>query len=438
MSGTAASDLPELPTTVRGRLAAFRRNPAQTVSRVVAEQGHDYSASTILMSDLAIVLVALVSVGLRYHYLPTLVPILAALIVLAPYPVLLLTTVKSNPMVFGLPALTGTALFLAQPVYPDCAVLVPTIVVAEITAIAGARAAAPYMVAGMAMMVGFSMVGEVDKGLPMYLTSIPLGVAVGLMIRFQRQALYQERENQAIRAVQAADDERRRIAREVHDVVAHSLSVTLLHLTAARHTLQTDRDVDEAVDALIDAERIGRQAMADIRRTVGLLDQQSGNERPEPGLDDIGVLVADFVRAGMAVDYSLTGDPTLVSAATGLALYRICQESLANVAKHAQGVPAEVRITVGTNDVALEVRNARPAGAASQGRGMGIDGMTRRSAQLGGTLTAGQAGAEWLVRSRIPLGVPGAATNCPMAGEAPTRLLRTAITAISRKPQEEQ
>ncbi len=94
----------------------------------------------------------------------------------------------------------------------------------------------------------------------------------------------------------AAADERRRIAREVHDVIAHSLSVTLLHVTGARRGLQQDRDIDDAVEALEQAEHLGRQAMADIRRTVGLLDGALMSLAPEPGVDDIHCLVDDFVR----------------------------------------------------------------------------------------------------------------------------------------------
>ena len=99
-----------------------------------------------------------------------------------------------------------------------------------------------------------------------------MGWLVGYLMHIQQQLLIKQQQAQALLAEHAAADERRRIAREVHDVIAHSLSVTLLHTTAARRGLQEDRDVDDAVDALEQAEQLGRQAMADIRRTVGLLD----------------------------------------------------------------------------------------------------------------------------------------------------------------------
>ena len=130
---------------------------------------------------------------------------------------------------------------------------------------------------------------------------ILLGMFVGVLLQYQRRFLYQERENQAIRSGKAADEERRRIAREVHDVIAHSLSITLLHLTAARRALQTDDDPTEAVEALVEAERLGRQAMADIRRTVGMLDAGPAQMAPEPGAADID----EGAELGQADDVAL-------------------------------------------------------------------------------------------------------------------------------------
>ncbi|ONF61744.1 sensor histidine kinase, partial [Amycolatopsis keratiniphila] len=120
--------------------------------------------------------------------------------------------------------------------------------------------------------------------------------------------------------------ERQRIAREVHDVVGHSLSITLLHLTGARHALQQDRDVDEAIEALTEAEQVGRAAMADIRRTVGLLADSPSGSAPLPGVEDIATLVERTRSAGLAVRYTQEGDLGRVGASEGLGLYRIVQE----------------------------------------------------------------------------------------------------------------
>jgi signal transduction histidine kinase len=162
-----------------------------------------------------------------------------------------------------------------------------------------------------------------------------IGWLVGYLLDTQQLQLIEQRRAHEALAEHAAADERRRIAHEVHDVIAHSLSVTLLHVTGARRVLQQSRDVDDAVESLEQAERLGRQAMADIRRAVGLLDGGPMKITPEPGIDDIGVLVADFERAGLDVTVCIDGPTERVSAAVGLALYRITRESLANIAKHA-------------------------------------------------------------------------------------------------------
>ena len=256
--------------------------------------------------------------------------------------------------------------------------------------------------------------GHLGYGLPFSLVTVALGWATGFIIRTQLRSFERERQVQAERAVQAADDERRRIAREVHDVVAHSLSITLLHLTGARRALQEDRDVDDAVDALTDAERLGRQAIADIRRTVGLLDAEPSKVRPEPGIDDIADLVSDVVRAGVPVTYRLEGDARSVSAATGLALYRIARESLANVVKHSPGTAALVRLVI-DDGVVLTVGNALPSAVGAAEPGNGIAGMRQRAETLGGRLRVGPAGDEWVVRAEFS---PEPHDLLPTPGEA--------------------
>jgi signal transduction histidine kinase len=151
--------------------------------------------------------------------------------------------------------------------------------------------------------------------------------------------------------------------------------------------------------------------MADIRRTVGLLDNwpaKTAQTAPEPGIDDIAVLVESFQRAGLAVALCVEGPTDHVSAAVGLALYRITQESLANVAKHAPSTATRVRFSVGRTGAHLTVRNrldgqVRPP----DGVGSGLAGMQARAEQLGATLTAGPSGQEWVVDVRLGSGTPG-------------------------------
>lgn len=273
-------------------------------------------------------------------------------------------------------------------------------VIGSMTSIRGGMLAAGTAAAILGAAVSM---GRVDTPW-LYLSFIGIGWLVGYLMRIQQQLLMEQRDAQQKLAEHAAADERRRIAREVHDVIAHSLSVTLLHVTGARRGLQQDRDVDEAVEALEQAERLGRQAMADIRRTVGLLDEAVGKVAPEPGVGDIPTLVDDFVRAGLTVRFHASGPQDRLSAAAGLALYRIAQESLANIAKHAPDAESTMTLTVSQGSAVLTVTNRLPVPvAARRVDGRGMRGMRQRVELLDGTITAGPHDDGWVVRATIPL-----------------------------------
>jgi signal transduction histidine kinase len=229
----------------------------------------------------------------------------------------------------------------------------------------------------------------------------------GYGIASQQRLVRQLRAAQADLALQAAAEERRRIAREIHDVIAHSLAITMLHLTGARYHMT--RDPHRAAEALAQAEALGRQSMADIRRTVGLLgaDARAGVEAPLPGIDDVPALIAEFRQAGLEVTYHVSGDAARLPAAASLSLYRIVQEALANVAKHAPGAAVAVDLAIGEQEVTLRVRdggsrNGAHALANGAGAGLGIMGMRERAALLGGVLSARPSGAGWLVECTFP------------------------------------
>jgi signal transduction histidine kinase len=208
---------------------------------------------------------------------------------------------------------------------------------------------------------------------------------------------------QAELAARAAADERQRIAREIHDVVAHSLAVTMLHLTGARMALH--RDPTDAEAALLRAEQLGRQSLSEIRRTVGLLgDEPTGSTPALPNMLDIAPLVQEFASAGLDVDLEVAGDPEATATATGLCLYRITQEALANVIKHAPGAKASVRLSVLNGDAQLRVWNEQRAGQTERRdeHGRGITGMKERAALLGGTLHAGPCAGGWTVEANLP------------------------------------
>jgi signal transduction histidine kinase len=257
------------------------------------------------------------------------------------------------------------------------------------------------MSGSIAFMVGVELAGRYE-GSFIWVLAITIGWGFGYAVREQFQLIEQLKAAQADLAERAAADERQRIAREIHDVIAHSLAVTMLHLTGARLALQ--RDPTEAESALLEAERLGRESLAEIRRTVGLLAPEgTGTAAPMPTAADIPQLVREFESAGLEVDFELTGDAASLPPATGLALYRVAQESLSNVVRHAPGAPTTMAVVVGLGDVRLHVRNQLVNGAAPNADGgLGVRGMEERVTLLGGSLRAGPDGSGWCVEVQLP------------------------------------
>lgn len=231
------------------------------------------------------------------------------------------------------------------------------------------------------------------------------GVAflTGFLLRRQQQTLWALRDAQVALAGEAAQRERQRIAREVHDVVAHTLTVTIMHVSAARRALE--RDPAAAREALDEAETLGRRSLADVRRTVGLL--RSDGEAPDthalPDASDIPALLASYRAAGTELRVETSGDLAVLAPATGLTLYRIVQEALSNAVNHAAAGPVEVRLRLGRREAEVVVSNPVEHGAAPRDGGLGIVGMRERVALLGGRLDAGERDGVWTVRARVPL-----------------------------------
>ena len=292
----------------------------------------------------------------------------------------------------------------STPVRADFAPALLVLMVGGVGTLTSASVGFVAAVSAAALLLAASALHRLDA-VALYLGFVAAGWLIGNLMRTQRHLMAEQIRAQEALAAHAAADERRRIAREVHDVIAHSLSVTLLHVTGARRVLQQDRDVDEAVEALEQAERLGRHAMADIRRTVGLLDHSPIKTTPEPGIDDIDVLVADFQRAGLDVTLCVEGFTHHVSAAVGLALYRITQESLANIAKHAPESKATVVLDISETTARLAVANQLPATVSGtrSPEGRGVRGMRQRIELLGGAVDVGPTHDEWSVRAEIPL-----------------------------------
>ena len=303
--------------------------------------------------------------------------------------------------------LGGNALGIANLTDEDpthIAVMIVVFGVGEIAATASWRVAVPVTAVAAAIIAGRGIIQPAfDAGI-FWAGGTVMALAIGYMMRRQAETTYQLREAQDALAREAVLQERNRIAREVHDVIAHSLTVTMMHLTAAR--MAVHRDPEEAESTLREAERLGRQSLADIRRTVGLLrDRVDGAvEPPQPDARDLETLVGEYRAAGMDVemDRDELGD---LPASAGLALFRIVQESLTNAGKHAPGSPVEVTVSRDGGSVDLWVRNP-VSDPSTEDRtpsgGMGIVGMRERAALLGGTLSAGLDDGTWVVHCRFP------------------------------------
>lgn len=208
------------------------------------------------------------------------------------------------------------------------------------------------------------------------------------------------REAQAGMAARAQAEERNRIARELHDVIAHSLTVSLLHVSSARLALADDPD--DAARALAEAERLGRQSLDEVRHAVGLLRAAQGTDprTPLPGSLDVPTLLEGFRGAGADIRATVDGDLSSLPSTVGLVTYRILQEALTNAAKHAPQATATVQLTVAADAVRLRVDSS---GTPRTGHGLGLLGMRERAESLGGRCEVGPGGSGWLVRAELPL-----------------------------------
>jgi signal transduction histidine kinase len=216
-----------------------------------------------------------------------------------------------------------------------------------------------------------------------------------------------ERE-QAERARSAAAEERTRIAREVHDIVAHSVSVMVIQAVAARSV--ADRDSNRAREALVSVETCGREALGEMRRMMGVLrrDEIEPGGGSAPGLAELETLAARARASGLAVDLRIEGTPYRVPPGIDLAGYRVVQEALTNTIKHAGPVRARVRVRYAPGCLELEVADAgrataRPrVGAPPDGKG--LVGMRERVSLCGGELRSGRRrGGGFRVSARIPI-----------------------------------
>jgi signal transduction histidine kinase len=231
---------------------------------------------------------------------------------------------------------------------------------------------------------------------------------VGALVRSQAQNLEQRRVSREQRSARAVAEERNRIARELHDVIGHSVSVMTVQASAVRRRLTPDQAVER--EALETVERVGREALGEMRRMVGVL-REAGldpDREPPPGLSQVAGLV-DKVRAtGLPVELTISGEPRPLPGGLDLTAYRLLQEGLTNTMRHAaEPAHAEVGITYGEGALELSVRDDGRTTEPGVEAGHGLLGLRERVAVYGGELVARpRLGGGFELLATLPLDAP--------------------------------
>jgi signal transduction histidine kinase len=219
----------------------------------------------------------------------------------------------------------------------------------------------------------------------------------------KERAARAEREREE-RARLAVSEERARIARELHDVVGHSVSVMTVQASAVRRLLEPDQERERA--ALLVVEQTGREALAEMRRMVGVLrrPEEAPALAPQPSLEQLERLVEQAREAGLPVELRIEGDPKQLPSGVDLTAYRLVQEGLTNALKHARAQRAEVVVRYSDGHVELTVSDDGPGGGGGDKGGHGLVGMRERVSVYGGELEAGpRPEGGYRLRARLPV-----------------------------------
>jgi signal transduction histidine kinase len=237
-----------------------------------------------------------------------------------------------------------------------------------------------------------------------WLLAFVLGTRTQQTRELRERAERAERERERL-ASEAVAEERARIARELHDVVAHSVSVMVVQAAGVRRLLKSEQERER--EALLVVERIGREALTEMRRMLGVL-RASGDVAalaPQPGMEHIDKLVEQARRAGMTVELEVVGEPVQLPTGLDLSAYRIVQDGLTNVLKHGEEAKARVRVRYRADEIELEVVDeSETATSAVTDDGHGLAGMRERVAVYGGEFEAGpREEGGFRVLARLPL-----------------------------------
>ena len=333
-------------------------------------------------------------------------------------PCALLLGRRRLPLVFAT-ASAATTLLSAHLGIPDDALTVPLVIL-----FAGCFALGrhePTWWKGAAAVAALDMVVHWSFGVripPLYdwlwvagLTFLPWFFGRLVLRHAQQSALLVDQTRQLVEeqrhvAERAVADERRRIARELHDVIAHSISVMVVQAGAARELLGHDQA--RVGDALDEIQRSGRAALGETGRLLGLLREPEESEvEPQPTAGDSPRLVEDFRSSGLDVRLEMGGSTEGLPAGLDLSLYRIVEEGLTNALKHTPGTWVVVRYRRAADRVEVELASGTGGSPRLASGGHGLVGMRERVAVFGGSLTAGpSADGGFLVQARMPLGEP--------------------------------
>jgi signal transduction histidine kinase len=332
---------------------------------------------------------------------PAWVTLVAAVLLSAP------TLVRRRwPLAAAVTVVVVASAALVTGVVPDYASAGPLVAVGMVLYIVGTsvggRRSPVIAVAAVVTVLVAQMFGESSPSGPG-----AAGAAFSMLVIGSCWALgwtVRERRAQAARAIElstarAVDEERMRIAREVHDIVAHSMSLISVKATIANHV--ADNRPDEMREALRVIEATSRTALLEMRRTLGAL-RAAEDPEPDPGGPDLDVLIDAAASTGLRVDFVRSGSPEM-PVGLGTAVFRIVQESLTNVLKHAGATRCRVSVEARVDGVCVEVSDDGAGGSAGRGQGgQGLVGMEERVALYGGEFYAGPGpDGGWMIRARL-------------------------------------
>ncbi len=305
-------------------------------------------------------------------------------------------------------ALIVTSQVITAGTFPPAGVLVSGLCLYAVTVRCRPRitvVATAVTVAGAAFFDPGSTLGAV------FLTAVPLllGAVVRQRRSGERQLAEQERRHSGERALL---EERQRIARELHDVVAHHMSVIAIQAEAAPYKMADPPP--ELVESFADIRASALAGLAELRRVLGVLRTGGQDTAPQPGLAELDTLLDSACSGGVSVTVTRGGDPVPLPEGVDLSAYRIVQEALSNAMRHAPGSHVRVHMAYRRDGLALEIRNDAPldpvlvpSGDRAGGGGHGLVGMRERAAMLGGSLDAGPVGdGEFQVTAFLPVSQP--------------------------------